>query len=266
MRVSGLRWTTFRLPLRTAFATASGALTCREGLVLRLETDRGIVGLGEASPLPERGGGSLPAALAVLDDVGAGLVGRELEEVGVALDGVDQKHSALAAVRCALDVAVCDAMAKAAGVSVAELLTGKAAPSVPVNTTIGAPTTAEACDQAAAAQAAGFGCVKLKVGMARSVEEEWQRVAAVRDALGPGVRLRVDANGAWGVEQAVGTIRALEAYDLEFVEQPVAPGDPGALRRVREAVETPIAADEEVASYEVAQRVLEMEVAQVLVL
>jgi o-succinylbenzoate synthase len=265
MRLRKLRWTAFRLPLPAGFSTSRCTLTCREGAVLRLITDAGIVGLGEASPLPHLGGGTLQDVLAILDDVGAALVGREMEEVGAGLDGVAAARPGLAAVRCALDVAVHDALAKAQGVNVAALLVDDAAWSVAVNATIGAATTPDAHDAAAAVRDAGFRSVKLKVGMARSVEEERERVAAVRDALGPKISLRLDANGAWDVEDAVRTIRALEEYDLEFIEQPVRLGDLDGMRHVRAAVDTPIAADEEITGPDAARRVLDAEAAQVLV-
>lgn len=274
MKVSKLRWLPFRIPFRASFSTSRGALSYREGLILWLMTDSGIVGLGEASPIPGAGAGSLGEARAILEAVGPTLVGRALEEVDTALGASagDQRAlrlcsgQALAAVRCALDIAVCDAMAKAEGISVARLLGGDVNPAVAVNATIGASTTAEARYDAGEARAAGFPCVKLKVGMAASIDEERQRVAAVRHALGPDIRLRVDANGAWGVEQAIDTIRALEEHDLELVEQPVRPGDLEGMARVRAAVNTPIAADEDITSLDAARRLLEAGAAQVLVL
>ena len=100
----------------------------------------------------------------------------------------------------------------------------------PVNATIGAADRAGAAAAAAGARAAGFGCVKLKVG----VGDDAGRVAAVRAALGPDVRLRLDANGAWSVEEAVRTIEALAPAGLELVEEPV--HGLAALRAVRERV------------------------------
>ena len=267
MRVSGLRWTTYRLPFRTEFATSRGAFAHREGLILRLHTDSGIVGLGEAAPIAERGRGTLSEALAVLDEVGAAFVGKPLDEVPAFLDetGRGRGDGAVAAVRCALDVAVCDAMARAAGTGVAELLAGDVNRSLAVNATIGTGAPVQAAAQAAAARECGFGCVKLKVGAARSVDEERRRVAAVRQALGTGIRLRIDANGAWSVEQAVCAVRELEEYGLEMVEQPVEAGDLPGLARVRAAVDVPIAADEDVTNVEAAERVLEAGAADVLV-
>jgi O-succinylbenzoate synthase len=96
---------------------------------------------------------------------------------------------------------------------------------------------------------AGFGCVKVKVGYPGDVDV----VAAVRDAIGPAVALRVDANGVWDVETAVARLGALARYDVELAEQPVASIDD--LARVRRAVAVRIAADECVRSVADARRV-----------
>jgi L-alanine-DL-glutamate epimerase-like enolase superfamily enzyme len=108
--------------------------------------------------------------------------------------------------------------------------------------------------------------VKLKVGFLASLDAERERIAAVREAIGPDVRLRLDPNGAWTEAQAIAAIRAFAAYDIEYVEQPIPPGNLPALARVQAAVETPIAADEDVADLTSAERVIAADAAQVLVL
>jgi len=100
------------------------------------------------------------------------------------------------------------------------------------------PAAAEA--MATEAAAAGVMCLKVKVGDAGDVE----RVSSVRGAVGPGVAIRVDANGAWDVESAVTAIARLARFDLELVEQPVATLEE--MARVRRRVEVPLAADEAV--------------------
>ncbi len=90
-------------------------------------------------------------------------------------------------------------------------------------------------------------------------------MAAVRRALGPEVRLRIDANGAWRAEEAVSIIQALEEYGLEMVEQPVPAAEVEGMARVRAAVGVPIAADEAVTDLEAARRLLECGAADVLV-
>jgi O-succinylbenzoate synthase len=131
---------------------------------------------------------------------------------------------------------------------------------VPVNALISAVDPDEAGAHAAAAVAQGFTTLKVKVGDARSQS----RVAAVRDAVGPSVRLRIDANGAWDVETAVVTIGRMAASDLEFVEQPVASLDD--LAAVRRRVDVAVAADESVRTVEDARRLARAAAADVLVL
>ncbi len=112
---------------------------------------------------------------------------------------------------------------------------------------------------AAAALAARWADVKVKVGDAGDID----RVAAVRDAIGPHGRLRVDANGAWDVEAAVATIARLAPFDLELVEQPVASLDD--LAAVRRRVAVPVAADECVRDLDDARRLAVLDSADALV-
>ena len=259
MKVIGLTWTAFRLPFREAFHTAGGSLTQRQGLLLRLATDAGFEGLGEASPHPALGPLALRDVQEALERLGPRLL--ETEVADIESLNVDIPP----ALACALDVAACDALARARGIGIARLLSEQLQPTVPVNALIGAETVAQAAFEAAAARRNGFRCVKLKVGTAMTPTAEAERVAAVRRALGPHIELRLDANGAWGPEQAIVTIRALAGFDLELIEQPVAAADLDGLARLRAAVNVPIAADEAVASLEAARRVLEADATDVLV-
>ena len=128
--------------------------------------------------------------------------------------------------------------ASAPGGSVAQLISVEAARSIPVNATVGAEDRAGAAAAAAAAAQAEFDTVKVKVG----VGDDAGRLAAVRAAVGPRVAIRVDANGAWGVEQAVASLRALAPAGLELAEEPV--HGVAALRAVRAEVDVPLAMDE----------------------
>jgi O-succinylbenzoate synthase len=111
----------------------------------------------------------------------------------------------------------------------------------------------------AAALAAGWADVKVKVGDDGDVD----RVAAVRDAIGPHARLRVDANGAWDVEKAVSMINRLAPFDIELVEQPVASLED--LAAVRRRVRVPVAADECVRDLDDAHRLASLGAADALV-
>jgi L-alanine-DL-glutamate epimerase-like enolase superfamily enzyme len=142
-----------------------------------------------------------------------------------------------------VDLALWDMTGQRSGRSLAEMLTDDPLTQVPVNATIGATDRAGAARAAAAAADAGFECVKVKVG----VGDDAGRVAAVRRAAGDAMALRVDANGAWGVEEAVDTIGELARHDLELVEEPVS--GIAELRAVRERVPVRVAMDETAAEH-----------------
>jgi len=105
---------------------------------------------------------------------------------------------------------------------------------------------------------------KVKVAEPGRLEEDEARVEAVRDALGPKGKLRVDANGAWTVDEAQRAIKALDRYELEYVEQPVATLED--MAELRRSVDVPLAADESVRTAEDPMRVAGLEAADIVVL
>ncbi|MDE3094506.1 MAG: o-succinylbenzoate synthase [Chloroflexota bacterium] len=257
MKVVELRWTPYRIPFVAAVGTAHGAWSVREGAIVQLRTGDGAIGAGDVAPLPSHGTADIAACLALLDDIAPRILGTAIDDVPSRIDALVPDDAPFAPLRCALETALLDATARAAGVSVARLLTPDPARDVAVNALVDAAPCAAAAAAAARARAAGFRDIKLKVGMAASVAEETARVAAVRGAAGPAARLRLDANGAWTEEQAIARIRAMEPYAIDLVEQPIPPGDIFALRRVREAVPVPVAADEGAASLAAVRALIE---------
>lgn len=223
----------FRAPVVTAF----GELVRREIFELVITGADGIPGRGECAALEPYDGVSPDRALAALEAYRALLAsGDELEggELLEACRAADDLPQALAAV----DLALWDRAGRRSGRPVCALLSDAALEHVVVNATIGAEDRAGAAAAASHARDAGFGCVKLKVG----VGDDLGRVAAVRAALGPDVELRLDANGAWSVDEAVRHIEALAGAALELVEEPV--HGLAAIRAVRERVAARIAIDE----------------------
>lgn len=115
--------------------------------------------------------------------------------------------------------------------------------SVPVNATIGDGSIEETVEAAERAVEAGYGCLKVKVGV-RDVATDVERLRATRRAVGSDVSLRADANGAWSREAASNALDRLRDVDLEYVEQPVPAADLAGLAGLREAGGVPMAADE----------------------
>jgi O-succinylbenzoate synthase len=132
------------------------------------------------------------------------------------------------------------------------------ADAIPVNRTLVAGPPEEAAARAAEGVQQGYSCFKLKVGL----PDDEERVGAVREAIGSWPALRIDANGAWDVEQAIAAIRKLERFDLQFVEQPCRTLEE--LAEVRARVSAPIAADESVAGADDIRRAAELEACDVV--
>jgi L-alanine-DL-glutamate epimerase-like enolase superfamily enzyme len=222
-----------RAPLRTSY----GDVRERGAYLLTLTMADGVTGRGEAAPLEPYDGVPLDIVGAALERYAEVLSddrGRSGPQLLDACREVADLPQALAAV----DLALWDAAGRRAGKPLCELLTDDPLEHVPVNATLGATDRAGAAAAAARAVEAGFECVKVKVG----VGDDAGRVAAVRSAVGDTVAIRLDANGAWTVEEAVAHIDVLARAGLELVEEPVS--GIAELRAVRERVPVRVAMDE----------------------
>ena len=141
-----------------------------------------------------------------------------------------------------VEIALLDLKGKALGVPVAELLGGFCRDRVPVVGYLFIDTPEANAQKAGAFVDAGYTELKLKVG--RDFEQDHDTLAAIRDRVGPDVKIRIDANMIWSVPAAIKWIRGLEHFDLQYVEQPVPDFDVQGLAQVRRSVAVPIAADE----------------------
>jgi o-succinylbenzoate synthase len=186
----------YALPFKEPYVTARGRLVRREMVLLRIRDEDGLEGLGEAVPLSLRGGVTIEKVV------------RELEALGTELVGADELSLPA---RCALTTALLDLAEKRDGTA--------AVTHAPVrcNATLVTGPPAEVAAEALRWAKAGFGTFKLKVGAGDDVNQ----VDAVRAALGPEAKIRLDANASWSVEEAVEILAAVEPLGIELVEQPV---------------------------------------------
>jgi len=265
MKIVQVSWRSYRVPFRGSFATAHGSTPAREGIIVQVTTDGGITGNGEIAPLPSFSKESLQDALGELPGLAARLSGKTLDEALDLLSGV----GCLASTRFGLETALLDALGKAQSLGLSSLLAPAGITSrtkVPVNAVIGAKSLDDAIAEAQAAMHKGFTCVKLKVGMGSSITEEVERVAAIREAIGPATRLRLDANEAWSLEEATAILSRCLPYEIQYVEQPLKADDLAGMRQLRQAIPLLIAADEAVRGIESVERILDSEAADILVI
>lgn len=269
MRIAAVRVTPLRLRFAQPLRTARGEFGERAGVLLELRDADGVAGYGEAAPWPGFGTESHLEAQALLESVGATLAGCDLQPGDA---GLATRLGEAPAARAAVEGALWDLAARRAGRPLAvELAAGCPAAASPAlsRVAVGALLVSRAPaalrDEAASARAAGHRAVKIKLG-GTSLDEDLARLAAVRDGVGPEVRIRGDANGAWQVREAIDALAVLAAHELEYVEQPVAADDVAGLAEVRRRAAVRIAADESAASERHLRQVLAMGAADVVVL
>jgi L-alanine-DL-glutamate epimerase-like enolase superfamily enzyme len=220
-------------PLHTSYGTVHE----RELLLVALTDEDGVTGFGEAAPLEAYDGVGVERVKDALERYQPALA-RSREFNGAQLIDACRQIEDLPAALAAIDLALWDRAGRREEKPVAALITDSPATSVPVNATLSALDRVGVAEQAAEAVRDGFECLKVKVG----VGDDAGRLAAVRAAAGPGVALRLDANGAWSVEEAVRAIDALSPAGLELVEEPA--HGLQAVRAVRERVAARVAIDE----------------------
>lgn len=240
--------TTDRLSVRlhTPFVTALRRTQTTDVVVVRVTDSDGVTGWGEAPQVWQVTGESLAGAEACLRGPLADVVvGRDVDDLSETCRGVQAAVAGNHGAKAALDVALHDLAARRAGVSLVRLL-GSGQHRVPTDVTLAAGDAEMLAGTAARRRADGFGVLKLKVGTDAATDVA--RVAAVRDAVGPDVSLRLDANQGWTPREAVTVIGSLEdrGLDVEFVEQPVRAADLDGLAWVTARVGTPVMADESV--------------------
>jgi L-alanine-DL-glutamate epimerase-like enolase superfamily enzyme len=254
--------TAVRVPLREPLKWTGGIRESASGLIVELHTDEGLVGLGEAP------GPTLPTIQAAIDrEFAQFLVDQDplrIEWLVHRLEEYSRNWAGVAAYAIAgIELALYDLKGKALGVPVADLLGGFGRESVPVIGYLFIDEPEANAQKAADFVAAGHTELKLKVG--RDLSEDYDSIAAIRDRVGYDVKLRIDANMHWSVPAAIKWIRALEQFDLQFVEQPVPDFDIAGLAQVRRSVSVPIAADEACTSLRSALELIKADACDVLV-
>ncbi len=229
-----------RLGLVSPLRTGAGELAERVILLFRVVGADGLEGVGESAPLAWVGTEDLAASRRALEQArGALLAGQ----------ATDLRETPAAA--AAVELALLDLASRRAGQALCHHLTPEPATSVAVNALLGSNAIDELLTRAVNAVDSGFRTLKLKVGargpgFERSLSGCVDRVAALRDTVGPLVQIRLDANGAWTLDEATRALDRLSRFEIELIEQPLpaGPDDLVQLARLRSRSEVPIAADE----------------------
>jgi L-alanine-DL-glutamate epimerase-like enolase superfamily enzyme len=244
MRIEQVRVEILDVPFREPIISGAQRWERHRAGVVIVRTDDGREALGEfPAPRPNDIGEDVPLRLI------AALEGIDMADpvtVEGTLRDIDAWPFVGRAARSATESALVDLLAQVRQQPVARFLSTGAGTDVAVNAMLGIDSPDETAAQAAALVAEGYGCLKLKAGKEPDGALE-SRIAAVREAVGPDVALRLDFNGSLAVEAAEDVLAAVADFDIEYAEQPIPPtAGADALARLRWLGAVPIAADEAV--------------------
>lgn len=247
MRITEVRTVVVCGPRRQAYGgpyrTALGANAVSEHAIVFVETDAGITGIGEASSVFRRRGRLLARDIDAV--IAPAVIGEDPMRIRHLAARIEHSIDGVEEAKAAVEMALWDIAGKQLGVPVHVLLGGKVRDRIPLSYSIPFGEPERMAAFAAERVRAGHRTIKVKVGNGQA--RDVAAVAAVRAAIGPDVKLRVDANMALPTaKDAIRLAAAIERFDIELIEQPLAPRALAAMAEVRRAIGPPLMADESV--------------------
>ena len=241
MKIKKVEIFSFDVPLVEPFRISIGTMYAANDVLVRITTDSGLYGIGEACPFPPITGETQDSNIAAARAIREILLDKDPLNIEGLIDGIGNIVHANPSAVAAFDMALYDLLGKVAGLPLYKLLGGYRS-SFETDLTTGLNTPEKMAASVKESLALGYRQIKIKVG--EDPDLDLRRVQAVRQAIGPEVKLRIDANQGWSVSQAISALKRMEPYQVEFCEQPVKDSDIYGLRQVRTQSPVPIMADE----------------------
>ncbi len=246
MRIVSADIRVIEVPLRVPFIVSYARYDVMPSVIVSLRTDSGLVGYGEAVPDEHVTGETVESVVAAIaGHLLPALRDADPRNLNLVHERMDRALVANGAAKAALDIACWDLLGKHAGMPVHALLGGRRPEQPMIAKVLSILPPDRVAAQATEAVSQGFTHLKMKLGS--DTEQDVARVAAVRAAVGDGIRIRVDANQGWrDVPTARRMIAAIEPYGIDWIEQPIAADDLDGFRRLRPHTNAVIMADEAV--------------------
>lgn len=264
MKIVGIDLKKLGIPLKKPFKTALRTVNFAESTIIIVNSDDGRVGYGEAPPTAVITGDTNGSIIgAVKESLEKAIVGEDIENIERIMHKLDRVIVRNTSARAAVDMAIYDLFGKLYNAPVYKLLGGYR-DRIETDITISVNEPEEMKEDAIKFVNRGFTALKIKVGM--DSEKDFERVKAVRQEVGYGVKIRLDANQGWRAKEAVRVIKRMEdvGLNIELVEQPVKAWDIEGLKFVTDNVDTQVMADESMFSPYDAFKILSVRAADLI--
>lgn len=229
------------IPLRKPFITSLGSTYQYDGVLVKIETDENVFGWGEAAPSKNVTKENQESVLKSLNEIKPLIMGENPFEVEKIVDKINFVFGSSA--KASVDIALHDILGKKIRLPLKNVF-GNNKNEIRTSITVSISDVKNTVREAVKIVDSGGRNIKLKIGL--RADEDIEKIKNIREAVGYEPRIRVDANQGYSVETAIKTLRGMERYEIEFVEQPVNAKDIDGMRKIRNNVEIPVMADESV--------------------
>ncbi|MDW0117048.1 dipeptide epimerase [Sporosarcina thermotolerans] len=244
MKIKEIDIYAIHLPLHEPFIISYASFDYMPSIIVKITTDTGHIGYGEAVADEHVTGESWESTYAVLKNtLGPKLIGMNPAQMEKIHATMDAEIYGVPAAKAAMDIACYDVIGKALGVPVYDLLGGRFHDEFPVTHVLSIATPEHMADEAAQRVAEGYRSLKMKVG--KNVWDDVERIKAVRERVGETIAIRVDVNQGWvNSSTTLQALKKLEDYSLDWLEQPVKADDIDAMVEIKSKTSVPMMIDE----------------------
>jgi L-alanine-DL-glutamate epimerase-like enolase superfamily enzyme len=245
MKITEVEAIPFGVPIRN-FADAYADFSVSNAVLVKIHTDEGTVGFGEACAWePEFYGETLESVTSTIDKyIAPRIIGENPFDINRIMAIIDANLARITCAKEGIDLALHDLVGKILNVPVYALLGGRFRDKIPVASEIGIDTPEAMARQARDVLNMGIKVIKIKGSPDMAMDV--QRIKTVREALGDDVGLRLDPNAAWTTMGTIKVLKEVEDCHLQLLEQPIASWDLKGMAHIRNSIGIPLMADESI--------------------
>jgi L-Ala-D/L-Glu epimerase len=256
MKISNIEVYKSKIKLKVPFVISLGTLYYAENIIVRIKTDEGIVGFGECSPFLTINGESIDTCFVVAKYLSQGLIQKNPLEIESCVNAMDAIIFGNSSIKSAFDMALHDIAAQYANLPLYAFLGGENNKHFMTDYTISIGNKEDMANDAQWIQDQGFKFIKVKVGKGK--EKDVASIQAIREKIGYEIPIRIDANQAWSVDEAIEVLTALKDYNIQHCEEPIARWDFMNLQKVKNYSPITIMADECCCDHNDAKRLIDL--------
>ncbi|WP_044784138.1 mandelate racemase/muconate lactonizing enzyme family protein [Bacillus thuringiensis] len=261
MKITAIHLYAIRLPLRSPFVISYGSYSDMPSIIVKMETDEGIIGYGEGVADDHVTGESWESTFHTLKHtLTPALIGKNPMNIEKIHDMMDNTIYGVPTAKAAIDIACFDIMGKKLNQPVYQLIGGRYHEEFPVTHVLSIADPEDMAEEAAFMIQKGYQSFKMKVGT--NVKEDVKRIEAVRERVGNDIAIRIDVNQGWkNSANTLTALRSLGHLNIDWIEQPVIADDIDAMAHIRSKTDLPLMIDEGLKSSREMRQIIKLEAA-----